>query len=188
MIYPCCMQYEPVGDRKRVRQYDDQGDCLSSDAPCARQLARLHLLCMAAGVYGVGFGILMLPAGLFVGPHILAASLTHIALGVGFLIAAFGLRRHRPWAAWTALLLASFVATVALIAIVQSGNESDYPSATSWGICFALFAILTASSLSVLLRSTDRRFSLRTLMVASTIIALLCGTIAMMARLMQVDG
>jgi uncharacterized membrane protein YfcA len=98
--------------------------------------------------YGIGFGLLSLPIALFVGPQMLAASVTMIVVGIASRFVARGLQR-RSRGAWRAgVLLSAGLAVVAMIAVVQSLQEREFAAIAFWaalaclsvGLCVILIA------------------------------------------------
>jgi uncharacterized membrane protein (DUF2068 family) len=100
-------------------------------------------------MYGVGFGILSLPTALFVGPHLLAASLGHILFGVMYLIIARGLTRNKAWAWWAGTLLSVAITLLALVALAQSIHAEDWPSVVFYSIATIFFLILLITAVRV---------------------------------------
>lgn len=145
----------------------------SSNTAALRPNRWLHHACVAAGIYGIGFGTVSIPTGLFVGPQMLLAALGHIVMGLGFLSAASGLNRGTDWAVWITLLLASLTAVVGAVAFIESAFAVDSAALVFWGAFTTLFAVLVFSSA----RHVKWRFSLRTLLIATTLVAVVLGVI-----------
>lgn len=57
----------------------------------------LRVLSIIAAMYGIGFGLMAIPTGLFVGPHVLLAATGQIAVGILFALAAWALTNCRRW-------------------------------------------------------------------------------------------
>lgn len=72
----------------------------------------LRVLCIISAVYGIGFGLMTIPTGLFVGPHILLAAAGHIAVGILFLLSALAQGRNRGWGTWVALVCSLALALI----------------------------------------------------------------------------
>jgi hypothetical protein len=145
--------------------------------PDARRqpLSLLIALCWAAGLYGILFGMWMLPTGLFVGPHGLVAAAGHISLGALFIAAARALRIRTSWAP---LLAAScsflcihvgFIAAYQSIGAQQADNLIFFAPFTLFFSCLAVLSIWQCS---------HTQFSLRHLLIAITLLGMAFGTIA----------
>jgi hypothetical protein len=97
------------------------------------------------GWLGLGLSLLSLPAALFVGPHLLAATLGSFGFGIGSLKIAHGFRRGAKWATWTAVALCAIVVSMAALAVVQATKAAEWDSVAVWA-CIAIFfaAVLIA--------------------------------------------
>ncbi len=89
------------------------------------------------GCYGLGFGALLVPIGLFVGPQILAAGVGHLLAGIVAFVVASGLRRQAPWAWWGAAIVSLAVVLLMLTATIASSQE--LAAMVFFGVVSALF-------------------------------------------------
>jgi uncharacterized membrane protein YfcA len=95
----------------------------------------LRVLSIIAAMYGIGFGLMAIPTGLFVGPHVLLAAAAEIVVGILFALAASALTNRKRWGVWLALgcsLLTSAVSILGLVEMLRS------PETMQW-LFFALF-------------------------------------------------
>ena len=109
----------------------------------------LYILHTVIALYGVGFGVLLIAGGMFVGMHIVAAGSVHVLIGVGFIASAFGISHGNRSSYTLGYILAAAVATISLIALASSVRDSDLASAIVWGgisMFFILVAFVTRSA------------------------------------------
>jgi hypothetical protein len=102
---------------------------------------------MLAGVYGIGFGGLMVPTGLFVGPRILVAALAHFCFGAGFIVSVQALDSRPAIALRMAFWLSLIIAVLALSGVVASIQAADYSSSVFWcctGLYFGMLGVYAA--------------------------------------------
>jgi hypothetical protein len=109
--------------------------------------AAIRRLWFVLGTYGVGFGGMMLPTGLFVGPHVLVASLVHISIGVGYLYVSYCCARRPKFATWSALALSTIPLTAGVTALVQLSGGGDRRTLLFWGPFTLLFIAFAWGSL-----------------------------------------
>ena len=83
------------------------------------------------------FGIILVPTGLFVGPHILLTSLGHLLVGVIGLLVASGLGHQAPWAWWCGTILSLAIVLLMLAWVVASFEEPG--AAIFFGLVGAVF-------------------------------------------------
>lgn len=103
------------------------------------------ILAGAFGILGVLLlvnGLMSLYVGLFVGPHLLVASLGCGVFGALGISVAFGFDRGRAWAWKAGLLWTTAVLAVALTAVYQSGVEEDAAGRIFYGIMSGVFGSL----------------------------------------------
>eukprot|EP00456_Euglypha_rotunda_P009258 TRINITY_DN1200_c0_g1_i10.p3 TRINITY_DN1200_c0_g1~~TRINITY_DN1200_c0_g1_i10.p3 ORF type:complete len:134 (+),score=12.03 TRINITY_DN1200_c0_g1_i10:959-1360(+) len=100
------------------------------------------LLCAFAACYGIGFGTMMIPAGLFVGWQILLGAAIHIIFGSAFLGAAVGIRSDSTWAAWLATTLSAVIVGLSIVGILQSAAHQDAGGVIVWTFISIYFACL----------------------------------------------
>jgi len=98
----------------------------------------LEAMCLIAAFYGIGFGALMIPTGLFVGPHILIAALLHIGFGVAFLKAGQGIKRRTTQALAIVAACGVIVSVAGSFAIYQSIAGKELIGLAFW-LPFTLF-------------------------------------------------
>ena len=109
--------------------------------------SKIVSMCFLASLYGVGFGLFMLPTALFVGPHGLIASVGHIFVGAVFGVAASRLSRGHSGARWLAAGSAFACLSIGVVAAVQSYAAEDTASVV---FCIAFSAyFLFLISLSI---------------------------------------
>ena len=104
-------------------------------------------LCRSLAVLAVGMGMLMMPTGLFVGPHILLVAAVLIATGTVYWIAASGIRVGKLSAFRLAAVCSAILAIVGLFAVNRSLSRLDSPNVTFWTCFAAYFACLGIVSL-----------------------------------------
>jgi hypothetical protein len=95
-----------------------------------------------SGWLGLAWGLLGLPAALFVEPHVLAVALGCISFGFGSLIVAQGFRRGKRWAPWIGGALCAAVVSLAALAAVQSAKASQWDSVGVWASVAMWFAVV----------------------------------------------
>jgi ABC-type Na+ efflux pump permease subunit len=101
-------------------------------------------MCLIAAYYGIGFGTMMLPTSILVGPHMLVAALLHIGFGVVFLTAGSG-RRRRPAKALGVVAAGGIIVSAGgFVAIYQSIAHDEVIGLAFW-LPFALFFISMAA-------------------------------------------
>ncbi len=112
----------------------------------ARTRSAAATMCIVAAIYGICFGLLMIPTGLFVGPHILLAAGIHIGVGTVFWFAATGLRQERPLARMTTVACAGICMTLGILAVYQAFIAGENGSVLFWipfSLYFSCLAILS---------------------------------------------
>jgi len=86
----------------------------------------------------------MLPTGLFVGPHVLLAAGVHVALGMAFAIAAYGIRRGNSRGLACAVLCAVVTLMIGLIAVGQCVTDHEFVGLWFW-IPFSFYFLCLAA-------------------------------------------
>jgi hypothetical protein len=107
----------------------------------------LRVLCIIAAMYGIGFGLMSIPTGLFVGPHILLAAAAEIVVGILFALAASALTNRKRWGVWLALgcaLLTSAVSILGLFEMLRSSESLEWLFFALFAAYFVLMAGITA--------------------------------------------
>lgn len=107
----------------------------------------LRALSIISAMYGIGFGLQMVPAGLFVGPHILFAAVSHIAVGILFLLAALALGRRQRRGIRLALggsLLVTGIGALGLLETAQREEAAGFVFFTVFTAYFLLMAGIAA--------------------------------------------
>ena len=94
-------------------------------------------------LYGIGFGMLGILIGLFVGPQILLASAVHLVLGFAYVIAAIGIHDQRIWGLWLATTCSAIIVGLGLVAITQSLSPFNIENVIVWACISAFFGCLT---------------------------------------------
>lgn len=85
----------------------------------------LALLCDVVAVYGIGFGIMMIPVGLFVGVQVLSGAAIHIGFGVVFQVSGAGIRSGSTWAVRLASITSIVLVGLGIIGISQAAVYGD---------------------------------------------------------------
>lgn len=91
------------------------------------------------GVFAVGFGALSLPAGLFVGPHVLAAAIGEIVVGTASLLIARGLWHGKRWSRWCAAALTLAIGAIIATGLVQSVIAGEEANSIFFSILLVVF-------------------------------------------------
>jgi hypothetical protein len=140
----------------------------------------LQVLCFIAGVYGVGVGILSLPTALFVGPHLLAASMAHLGLGIAFLWAGSGVARRSMRALAVATACGTSVAIVGMVAVWQLMADQDRTLLVAWS-CLTLYFICL--SVIAVRQWFTWKFTIRDLVMLTTVVSVITCALAALLRL-----
>ncbi len=80
--------------------------------------------------YAGAMGFTLIPVGLFVGPHILAAAAVHLAVAAIFSGAAWGLARRAAWGRW--LLIAASASGMVVIPAAPILDGTVDPAGRAW--------------------------------------------------------
>lgn len=107
----------------------------------------IALLCLVVALYGIGFGIMAIPTGLFVGPHILAAAVLHIIIGVGYAFASFGISHSKIGAYWASVMFSFAISLFAVFGVYRSLTRADGGSAVVFALISLYFICLAAVSM-----------------------------------------
>ena len=103
----------------------------------SRRASSLAIAFFFLACYGLAFGTILLPIGLFVGPHIVLGSIAHLLAGVIGLVVASGLRHQARWAWWCGTIL-SLVIILLMFTGMVAGIEEPV-AAMFFGLMGALF-------------------------------------------------
>ena len=95
----------------------------------------LRVLSNIAAMCGIGFGLMSIPTGLFVGPYMLLAAAAEIVVGILFALAASALTSRKRWGVWLALSCALLTSAVGILGLVEMLR---FPDTLQW-LFFALF-------------------------------------------------
>ncbi|MBA3312374.1 MAG: hypothetical protein H0T47_03640 [Planctomycetaceae bacterium] len=134
-----------MSDPERVlNEVHQTGDLSQSRTP-------LVALCGLAAIYGLGFGLAMLPVALFTGPHLLIGAMAHMALGAVYLTAGLGVRSDQRWGYWLITCRSCVVAGIGLIAVVQAWGSTS--GIVFWSLLSLFFLVMAGASF----RATPRR-------------------------------
>jgi uncharacterized membrane protein YfcA len=115
----------------------------------ARMHELLRVLSIIAAMYGIGFGLMAIPTGLFVGPHILLAAAALIAFGILFALAARALANRKRWGVWLALACALFAVIAGLLGLADTLRQDD-SLAWMFYVLFTAYFVLTAGIAAVI--------------------------------------
>lgn len=95
----------------------------------------LRVLSIIAAMCGIGFGLMTIQTGLFVGPHILLAAAAEIVVGILFALAASASTNRKRWGVWLALACALAASGAGFLGLAETLRRTE---TLEW-LFFALF-------------------------------------------------